>query len=152
MTTDLELSADKILQYYQTRFQIEFLYRDGKQHTGLNDSQARSKNKLNFHFNMSLTAINIAKVTHWHIKQQYNEQGYLNYITAEISSPLGRSGGAWKAHIQRNARGQATAYEFTGGVRSEERRVGKECRCRRWPEHLKKKIVRYGCMIVVSHR
>lgn len=65
MTTDLELSADKILQYYQTRFQIEFLYRDGKQHTGLNDSQARSKNKLNFHFNMSLTAINIAKVTHW---------------------------------------------------------------------------------------
>src|SRR5690554_2787343 len=65
MTTDLELSADKILQYYQTRFQIEFLYRDGKQHTGLNDSQARSKNKLNFHFNMSLTVINIAKVTHW---------------------------------------------------------------------------------------
>src|SRR5690554_2302154 len=118
MTTDLELSADKILQYYQTRFQIEFLYRDGKQHTGLNDSQARCKNKLNFHFNMSLTAINIAKVTHWHIKQQYNEQGYLNYITAEISSPLGRSGGAWKAHIQRNARGQATACEFTGGVQS----------------------------------
>ncbi|HLW63165.1 MAG TPA: RHS repeat-associated core domain-containing protein, partial [Flavobacterium sp.] len=94
------------------------LYRDGKQHTGLNDSQARCKNKLNFHFNMSLTAINIAKVTHWHIKQQYNEQGYLNYITAEISSPLGRSGGAWEAHIQRNARGQATAYEFTGGVHS----------------------------------
>ncbi len=27
-------------------FQIEFLYRDGKQHTGLGDSQARSENKL----------------------------------------------------------------------------------------------------------
>ena len=26
MTTDLELSADKILEYYQTRFQIEFLW------------------------------------------------------------------------------------------------------------------------------
>ena len=65
MTTDLKLSAEKILEYYQTRFQIEFLYRDGKQHTGLNDCQARSLNKLNFHFNISLTTLNIAKVTHW---------------------------------------------------------------------------------------
>jgi hypothetical protein len=41
------------------------LYRDGKQYTGLTNSQARSENKLNFHFNASLTAINIAKVEHW---------------------------------------------------------------------------------------
>jgi hypothetical protein len=47
------------------RYQIEFLYRDGKQHTGLNDSQARSENKLHFQFNASLTSINIAKVVHW---------------------------------------------------------------------------------------
>ncbi|HUX58915.1 MAG TPA: hypothetical protein VMV77_18225 [Bacteroidales bacterium] len=46
-------------------FQIEFLYRDGKQHTGLNDSQARSENKLHFQFNASLTSINIAKAIHW---------------------------------------------------------------------------------------
>ena len=65
MTTDLAITADKILEYYQTRFQIEFLYRDGKQHTGLNDCQARSQNKLDFHFNMSLTTINIAKISHW---------------------------------------------------------------------------------------
>lgn len=65
MTTDVNLSCDKLLKYYQTRFQIEFLYRDGKQHTGLNDCEARSENKLDFHFNMSLTTINIAKVTHW---------------------------------------------------------------------------------------
>ena len=65
MTTDLELTADKLLEYYQTRFQIEFLYRDGKQHAGLNDCQARSQNKLDFHFNMSLTTINIAKISHW---------------------------------------------------------------------------------------
>ena len=54
-----------ILEYYRIRFQIEFLYRDGKQHTGLNDSQARSENKLDFQFNASLTSINIAKVVHW---------------------------------------------------------------------------------------
>jgi hypothetical protein len=39
---------------YRLRFQIEFLYRDAKQFTGLNDCQARSPSKLNFH-NMSLT-------------------------------------------------------------------------------------------------
>ena len=63
--TDIELEALQILDYYKKRFQIEFLYRDGKQHTGLNDCQARSENKLHFHFNASLTAINIAKIKHW---------------------------------------------------------------------------------------
>jgi len=64
-STDLNIGALDILEYYQSRFQIEFLYRDGKQHAGLHDCQARSENKLNFHFNASLTAINIAKTTHW---------------------------------------------------------------------------------------
>jgi hypothetical protein len=63
--TDTQIDALEILDCYQSRFQIEFLYRDGKQYTGLNDSQARSENKLNFHFNAALTAINIAKVEHW---------------------------------------------------------------------------------------
>lgn len=63
--TDTQMDALEILDCYQSRFQIEFLYRDGKQHTGLTDSQARSENKLNFHFNAALTAINIAKVEHW---------------------------------------------------------------------------------------
>ncbi len=61
-STDIKLEALDVLKYYQSRFQIEFLYRDGKQPTGINDCQARSKNKLDFHFNASLTAINIAKI------------------------------------------------------------------------------------------
>jgi len=64
-STDISLVASKIRKYYKKRFQIEFLYRDGKQHTGLNDCQARSENKLHFHFNASLTAINLAKVEYW---------------------------------------------------------------------------------------
>jgi len=64
-STDTQMDALEILDCYQSRFQIEFLYRDAKQSTGLNDSQARSENKLNFHFNAALTAINIAKVEHW---------------------------------------------------------------------------------------
>jgi len=31
----------------------------------LYDSQARSENKLNFHFNAALTAINITQMEHW---------------------------------------------------------------------------------------
>jgi hypothetical protein len=64
-STDTSMAATDVLEYYRARFQIEFLYRDGKQHTGLEDTQARSVNKLDFHFNTSLTTINLAKVTHW---------------------------------------------------------------------------------------
>lgn len=64
-STDTNIDAIDIVNYYRSRFQIEFLYRDGKQHTGLNDCQARSANKLAFHFNASLTAINLAKATNW---------------------------------------------------------------------------------------
>ena len=60
-STDLNLAGEKIVRYYQSRFQIEFLYRDAKQFTGLNDCQARSENKLDFHFNAALTAVNLAK-------------------------------------------------------------------------------------------
>lgn len=64
-STDISMDPNDVLLYYRSRFQIEFLYRDGKQHTGLNDSQARSENKLHFQFNASLTSINIAKAIHW---------------------------------------------------------------------------------------
>ena len=61
-STDLRLDARLIVKYYQLRFQIEFLFRDAKQFTGLNHCQARTDEKLDFHFNMSLAAINLTKV------------------------------------------------------------------------------------------
>jgi len=63
-STDLELTGARILDFYQNRFQIEFLFRDAKQFTGLTNCQARSENKLNFHFNASMTSVNVAKVLH----------------------------------------------------------------------------------------
>lgn len=60
-STNLEQDGLQIVQYYRSRFQIEFLYRDAKQHTGLTDCQARSENKLDFHFNATITAVNLAK-------------------------------------------------------------------------------------------
>lgn len=65
LSTDTELSSEKILEYYRLRFQIEFLLRDAKQHAGLEDCQARSENKLHFHFNISLTCVSVAKVCHY---------------------------------------------------------------------------------------
>lgn len=63
--TDTLLMAELILKYYRLRFQIEFLLRDAKQHCGLEECQARSGNKLCFHFNMALSAVSVAKAALW---------------------------------------------------------------------------------------
>jgi DDE superfamily endonuclease len=60
--TDICATARQVLAYYQLRFQIEFLFRDAKQFTGLTHCQARDEQKLDFHFNLSLAAINLAQV------------------------------------------------------------------------------------------
>ncbi len=69
-STDTELSGHLIYRYYKARFQIEFLFRDAKQHAGLNHCQARSENKLYFHFNASLTSVSLAKTEFLHIKNE----------------------------------------------------------------------------------
>ncbi len=61
-STDTELEAETVYRYYKARFQIEFIFRDAKQFAGLCDCQARCQESLNFHFNASLTVLNLAKV------------------------------------------------------------------------------------------
>ena len=60
-STHVDQDAEEILQFYQLRFQIEFIFRDAKQFTGLSDCQARDELSLNFHFNTSFIALNLAK-------------------------------------------------------------------------------------------
>lgn len=67
-STDLTLSGIDIFIYYKVRFQIEFLYRDAKQFTGLEDGQSRSESKLHFHFNTALTTVSLAKAI-YHLNQ-----------------------------------------------------------------------------------
>ena len=62
--TDTHQIGGLIKHAYNSRFQIEFLYRDGKQHTGLNHCQARAEEKLFFHLNTALTCLSLAKVVH----------------------------------------------------------------------------------------
>lgn len=59
------LSGADLWLYYKARFQSEFLFRDAKQHTGLEHCQSRQPEALDFHFNASLTAVSIAKALHW---------------------------------------------------------------------------------------
>jgi hypothetical protein len=77
-STDTELDPQKIYLYYKMRFQIaelgwtgspsmthtqaEFIFRDAKQFTGLCDCQSRQEQSLDFHFNASLAALNLAKL------------------------------------------------------------------------------------------
>lgn len=60
-STDISMSAKDTMDTYRTRFQIEFLLRDAKQFTGLTHCQSRRKESLEFAFNMSLSAINVAR-------------------------------------------------------------------------------------------
>ena len=60
-STDPELNGHKLVDLYAARFQIEFLFRDSKQFTGLLDCQARAASALDFHFNASLATLNLVR-------------------------------------------------------------------------------------------
>lgn len=62
-TTDVELDAPTVVRYYRARFQIEFLFRDAKQFSGLTDCQARDAAALAFHFNAALATLNLVRVS-----------------------------------------------------------------------------------------
>ena len=61
-STDLELSATEIIAMYGARFQIEFLFRDGKQFTGLGHAQVRDSRGLTFFMNSSLSTLNLMRL------------------------------------------------------------------------------------------
>lgn len=51
-SSDTKLAPKRLVRLYRARFQIEFVFRDAKQHLGLHDCQARAQAKLHFHFNL----------------------------------------------------------------------------------------------------
>ena len=75
-STDCSMPAKDVIDIYRSRFQIEFLFRDAKQSTGLCHCQARDTRALDFAFNLSLSAINVAKA----FCKQYN----INFSIADI--------------------------------------------------------------------
>jgi len=61
-STDITLDALSIIEYYKSRFQIEFVFRDAKQHTGLTDCQSTNAKSIHTHLNSSFTALNLIKL------------------------------------------------------------------------------------------
>jgi DDE superfamily endonuclease len=72
-STDTTIDPIRLYEYYKSRFQIEFIFRDAKQFTGLCDCQSRQQQSLDFHFNASLAALNIAKLKQQQTPSDTNE-------------------------------------------------------------------------------
>ena len=85
-STDTTIDPIRLYKYYKSRFQIEFIFRDAKQFTGLCDCQSRQQQSLDFHFNASLAALNIAKL----------EQQQSQLDTSEDSQPQSFSMATYK--------------------------------------------------------
>lgn len=60
--TDLTLNATEILRLYQQRFKIEFLFRDGKQNTGLGHAQTLDADGQEYFANSSFATLNILRL------------------------------------------------------------------------------------------
>src|SRR2546423_6585815 len=73
-STDPELNGRKLVELYAARFQIEFLFRDSKQFTGLLDCQARAASALDFHFNASLATLNLVRAEALRVQQSQEPQ------------------------------------------------------------------------------
>jgi hypothetical protein len=92
--SDPNLEAMKIVKYYHLRFQIKLIFRDAKQFTGLTHCQARSREKLHFHLNMSLTAVSLAQASMLSSKQKISmndfvRRAYNRWLTGHLLFKLG---------------------------------------------------------------
>jgi hypothetical protein len=93
-STDCEQAPHEVVRFYRLRFQIELLFRDAKQFAGLRDCQARSQEKLDFHFNMSFAAVNVARLElllyHEGLSLvSYVRRAYNRWLVTQLLSQLG---------------------------------------------------------------
>ena len=67
-SSDPQQVAEEAVAYYRLRcYQLELRIRDGKQHAGLYHCQARSQEKIDFHVNLSMTAVNLGR---WEVQRR----------------------------------------------------------------------------------
>jgi len=60
-STDLDLEWEKVIDYYRLRFQIEFNFRDAKQHWGLEDFMVTKEQSVFNAANLSLWMVNVSQ-------------------------------------------------------------------------------------------
>ena len=83
-STDLSLRAAEVIELYQQRFQIEFLFRDAKQHTGLGHAQVLDSKGQEYFANASLTALNILRLEER--ERALSESASLTQLVSSIRS------------------------------------------------------------------
>ncbi len=77
-SSDLELSYDKIIDFYSLRFQIEFNFRDAKQYWGLEDFMNVKEVPLTNALNLSLFMVNLSQVLLREFRANQSESGVLD--------------------------------------------------------------------------
>ena len=93
-STNTNQHAEEVARYYRLRYQIEFVIRDAKQHTGLTHCQARSQEKLNFHLNMSVATANLLRLLARKTEcspRTYRREAYNRLLIGRLFSKLGLS-------------------------------------------------------------
>lgn len=80
-STDIDIDPEGIYRCYKARFQIEFIFRDARQYTGLADCQARCAQAIDTHVNASLLALNLAKAA---LKDPHPERKELSFSIASF--------------------------------------------------------------------
>lgn len=91
-STDLDQHAEEIVAFYRLRYQIEFVIRDAKQRTGLTHCQARSREKIDFHLNMSFAAVNLGRLLCQKAGlsfESYVREAYNRFLVGQLFSQLG---------------------------------------------------------------
>src|SRR3989304_2690909 len=77
-SSDLELSYEKVIDFYSLRFQIEFNYRDAKQFWGLEDFMNVKEVPLTNALNLSLFMVNLSQALLREFRQTHPESGVLD--------------------------------------------------------------------------
>ena len=77
-SSDLELSHEKIINYYSLRFQIEFNFRDAKQFWGLEDFMNIKEVPLTNALNLSIFMVNLSQVLLRDFRETNPESGILD--------------------------------------------------------------------------
>ena len=77
-SSDLDLSWEKIIDYYSLRFQIEFNFRDAKQYWGLEDFMNTKEIPLTNALNLSLFMVNVSQVLLREFRRTNPDSGVLD--------------------------------------------------------------------------
>jgi len=76
-SADLALPGEEIVCFYRHAVSDSFLFRDGKGCMGLNHCQSRNTRAIDFHWNTSLCALNLAK---WQEAQHCQQKRFFSRV------------------------------------------------------------------------